>query len=97
MDKKLSELKEKFIIYYATNDIVHIYAIPVDKKTMDEFMKCDIPCKDCLVQTMCLGGTDSIGHLVINGGIKIQLCERMKEFISKNKSLFNRVTFRSVH
>lgn len=96
MNKKLSDLKEKFIIYYATNDIVHIYATPVDKITRDEFMKCDIPCKDCLVQAMCLEDQNNISHLVINGGIKIQLCERMKEFISKNKSLFNRVTLKGV-
>jgi hypothetical protein len=97
MNRKLSELKEKFIIYYSEDNYIHIYSIPVNKITKDEFMKCDIPCKDCLVQTMCLLGTNSISHLVINDGIKIQLCDRMKEFIIENESLFNRVTFKTTY
>ena len=92
MNKKLSELKEKFIIYYETDNIVHIYSTPIDAITKDEFIKCDIPCNNCLVQSMCLCNQNDINDIVIKEGIKLQLCGSLKKFISKNRSLFNRVT-----
>ena len=97
MDKKLSELKEKFIIYYETDNNIHIYSTPVDAITIDEFMKCDVPCKDCLVQSMCLTGQNNINNIVIKEGIKLRLCERIEKFISKNRSIFNRVTFETTY
>jgi len=92
MDIKITELKEKFIIYYESDNIVHLCSTPHNSITTDEFMKYNIPCKDCLVQSMCLNRLDDIGPITINSGIKIQLCEKMKKFIGKNKPLFNRVT-----
>lgn len=92
MDKKLSELKERFIIYYSEDNYIHIYSTPVDTITVDEFMKYDIPCKDCLVQSMCITGQNKINDIVIKDGIKLKLCEKMEKFICQNRPFFNRVT-----
>lgn len=94
MDKKLSELKEKFIIYYSEDNYIYIYSTPVDKITINEFMKYDIPCKNCLVQSMCIIGQNNINGIVIKEGIKLQLCERMEKFIGINRPLFNKVTIK---
>ncbi len=97
MNKKLSELSEKFIIYYSEDNYIHIYSTPVDKISIDEFMKYDVPCKDCLVQSMCITGQNNINDIFIKEGIKLKLCEKMEKFIDINRFLFNRVSFEKAY
>jgi len=97
MDRKMSELSEKFIVYYSLDNSIDIFTTLENKSTMDEFIKCNSPCKDCLVQSMCINGRNNIEHIVVNGGITMKLCEKLKEFISNNKTLFNRVEFKNVY
>jgi len=96
MDRKMSELSEKFIVYYSLDNSIDIFTTLENKSTMDEFIKCDSPCKNCLVQSMCINGRDNIEHIIINGGITMKSCEKLKSFIKKNRFLFNQVEFKNV-
>lgn len=100
MDRKITELSEKFIVYYALDNSVDIYTTletnRTTKLTMDEFMKYNPPCKECLVQSMCINGQDHIEHIIINGGITIKSCEKLKSFIEGNQPLFNRVKLTNI-
>lgn len=58
--------------------------------TIEDFMKKDPPCKECLVQSMCLTEYeyDVPNEIKVYYEMTIDLCERMNEFIN-NDSEFN--------
>jgi len=93
MDMYLNELEEPFILYYTQDNSINIFTTLTDKLTINEFMKYDIPCNNCLVQSMCINNQNNIKHVIINGGIDIILCEKLQKFIDGNRKLFNIVTF----
>ena len=89
MNVKITVLTEKFIVYYTTDEYVNIVRSLPNKKTLDEFLEYNPPCKECLVQSMCL--KDRI-YIDSNNksyrGINLKLCEKLKGFIDKNRPLF---------
>lgn len=94
MNKKITELEEKFIIYYETENIAQIYSTPTKSITIDEFNKYNVPCKECLVQSMCITEQNNINNIFVKEGIKLQLCENIKRFININDYLFNKVKYK---
>ncbi len=78
------------IEYYIALGNVYIYNMP-----LEEYMKYNPPCKECLIQTMCLEYIEdytSIGSkmlmdtLVPRILIKGNACENLRKFLEKNKS-----------
>jgi hypothetical protein len=69
-------------IYYiiSVNERVYIHA------TLKEFLEYNIPCKDCLIQNMCLDYKENIHawQLVIN-----KPCKKLDNSIYKNKFFVN--------
>jgi len=88
MDIKITELSEKFIIYYTSDDYINIFTPLTNEETIDEFIKYDIPCKDCLVQSMCIKDRIFIDCDNKYRGINLKICEKLKRFIDKNRPLF---------
>lgn len=49
--------------------------------TINKFMKYNPPCKECLVQSMCLKANDNVSP----PWIRTRLCGKLNEFIITNK------------
>jgi hypothetical protein len=70
-----------FILYAdGHNNYIYIY------HSIDDFFKVNPPCKECLVNSMCI--TD-IRKMVV--GIQIKSCSLLKEFIRKEQKKFNHI------
>jgi len=92
MNIRITDLEEKFVFYYTSEDYINIF-LPLtseetDEKTIDEFIKCASPCKECLIQSMCIKDRIYIDSNKRYRGISLKICEKLKEFISKNRPLF---------
>ena len=53
--------------------------IYIHQTTIDNFMKHEPPCKECLIQRMCIKQDSDHVHNFIH----INLCDKLKEFIYK--------------
>ena len=66
-----------------TNVNFYMYEI-----TIDEFSEYNSPCKECLVQGMCLHDEVMVDYNTIERYIRLSIdrpCERFKEYICNNK------------
>ncbi len=65
------------------NNYIYIY------HKLNVFLKISPPCKQCLIQSMCL---EDIGDLLENFVcIQIKSCNLLKEFIKKEQKKFNHI------
>lgn len=65
--------------YNYLDDILYIYDL-----TINEYLNKNTPCKECLVNTICLNDKDIVygkNNLPI---LKIKLCKKLKNFIENN-------------
>ena len=67
------------IKYFRTS--LYIYLLD---STMNNFMKYNPPCKDCLVQCMCLSNCDNSSTPYITA----KTCSILYKFIKKNRSFY---------
>ena len=71
--------------YYKTNDRCKYMNILAT--SLDNFMSYNPPCKECLIQGMCLTEYEyDIPNEDMYHEITIYLCERMNEFINNNSA-----------
>jgi hypothetical protein len=68
---------EDILCTFNEND-TNIY---IHQTTIDNFMKHDPPCKECLIQIMCI--KQDLDH--IHNFININLCNELREFIKDIK------------
>ena len=68
---------KKEILFLNSSEVVFIY------KTVNNFMKHNPPCKDCLIQGMCLSNVSYNNNDFIC--IKIKKCKQLINFINNNK------------
>lgn len=67
----------KKILFLNVSEIIFVY------KTIDIFLIYNPPCKECLVQNMCISNVRySNGDFIC---IKIKKCKRLINFINSNK------------
>jgi len=70
-------LKSKYIKYF------HIYT------HLDTFMEYNPPCKECLIQSMCI--KIQISHPIFDmdpDHLSIKTCDRLKGYIDNNKNFY---------
>jgi hypothetical protein len=64
------------IIYTRNGVYTHIYYTP-----LDTFMGTNPPCKECLIQNMCIDITPNTYH---KEELKIRTCDRLTNFVENN-------------
>lgn len=52
----------------------------------DDFMKYNPPCKECIIQAMCI--KENLSHPTELDHLYIKLCDRLKQFIYDNKFFY---------
>jgi hypothetical protein len=57
-----------------TKDNLGVY---INAISLDEFMKEDPPCKECLIQGMCIKQITNIKF----SSLRIEICEKFKEYL----------------
>ena len=65
------------------NDYIYLYC------KLNTFFKTNPPCKECLIQVICLEDiSDLLDDFV---GFQIKSCDLLKEFIRKEQKKFNHI------
>jgi len=76
-------MKEEIIYTDGLNNYIFVYC------KLNTFFKINPPCKECLIQSMCIENEDVLLDIVL--GFQIKSCSLLKEFIKKEQKKFNHI------